>query len=231
MQTTSSETSPRRSIVSSQRALAAWAAVAVAFVALAFLGSSSGQTDPDVLYKYSFAALGTVSYAVLVGVTFLIARWLGRPLAAVGLTSFSWRWTWIAIGLIVLVLLLAAGLEPVLNAGEKQGLEPDVWRPGRAGAFAVNALVASTVVPFAEELFFRGLGVRALLPLGGMAAVTVTALAFGLGHGIFVALPVLVVFGLALAWVRLRSGSVWPGMLAHGFYNGSALLYLYFHLT
>lgn len=231
MQTTSSETSPRRSLASSQRALLAWAVAAVAFVALAFVGAASSQTDPDILYKYSFAASSMIAYAILVGVTLLIARWLGRPLAAVGLTSFSWRWAGIAIGLIVLVLFLAAGLDPVLHASEKQGLEPDVWRPGRAGAFAVNAFVASTVVPFAEELFFRGLGVRALLPLGGMAAVTVTALAFGLGHGILVALPVLVVFGLALAWVRLRSGSVWPGMLAHGFYNGSALLYLYFHLT
>ncbi|HEY3068979.1 MAG TPA: type II CAAX endopeptidase family protein [Gaiellaceae bacterium] len=231
MQTTSSEISPRRSIASSQRALVAWSAVAIAFVALAFVGSSSGQIDPDILYKYSFAATSIVAYAILVGVTLFIARWLGRPLGAVGLVSFRWRWVWIAIGLIVLVLILAAALEPALHAGEKQGLEPDVWRPGRAGAFAVNALVASTVVPFAEELFFRGLGVRALLPLGGLAAVTVTALAFGLGHGIFVALPVLLPFGLALAWVRLRSGSVWPGMLAHGFYNGSALLYLYFHLT
>jgi CAAX protease family protein len=231
MQTTSSETSSRRSIASSQRALVAWVAVAVAFVALAFIGTSSGQTDPNILYKYSFAAGSTIAYAILVGVTLLIARWLGRPLAAVGLVSFPWRWVWIAIGMIVLVLFLGGALEPVLHASEKQGLEPDVWRPGRAGAFAVNAFVASTVVPFAEELFFRGLGVRALLPLGGVTAVVLTALAFGLGHGIFVALPVLVVFGLALAWVRLRSASVWPGMLAHGFYNGSALVYLYFHLT
>lgn len=231
MQTTSSPTSPRLSTGSDSRALAAWVAVAAAFVALAFVGTSSGQTDPNILYKYSFAIGSTVAYAVLVGITFLIARWLGRPLAAVGLSSFAWRWVWIAIGLIVLVLLLGGLLEPVLHASEKQGLEPDVWRPGRAGAFAVNALVASTVVPFAEELFFRGLGVRALLPLGGVAAIALTALVFGLGHGILVALPVLVVFGAALAWVRLRSASVWPGILAHGFYNGSALLYLYFHLT
>jgi membrane protease YdiL (CAAX protease family) len=231
METTSSQTSPRLSSTSSRRALVAWVAVATAFVALAFVGTSSDETDPDVLYDYSFAAFATVSYAILVGLSLLIARWLGRPLEAVGLTSFSWRWVGIAVGLIVLVLFLAAGLEPVLHASEKQGLEPDVWRSDRAGAFAVNALVASTVVPFAEELFFRGLGVRALLPLGGFTAITVTALAFSLGHGIFVALPVLVVFGVALAWVRLRSESVWPGMLAHGFYNGSALLYLYFHLT
>jgi len=56
-------------------------------------------------------------------------------------------------------------------------------------------------------------------------------MAFGLAHGILVALPVLVPFALALGWVRWRSDSVWPGVIAHGFYNGSALLVLYFTLT
>jgi uncharacterized protein len=231
MEPTSPAISTGLSSASSRYALAAWLCVAAAFVALAFVGTATSETDPNVLYEYSFGAGSIVIYAIFVGVTLLIARWLGRPSEATGLIRFSWRWTGIAVGLIILVLIFGAALEPVLHAGEKQGLEPDVWRPDRAGAFAFNALVAATVVPFAEELFFRGLGVRALLPFGGAAAVGITALAFGLGHGILVALPVLVPFGLVLAWVRLRSDSVWPGMLAHGLYNGSALLYVYFHLT
>ena len=72
---------------------------------------------------------------------------------------------------------------------------------------------------------------RAFLPFGGLGAIAITALAFGLGHGLLVALPVLVPFGIALGWVRLNADSVWPGVLAHGFYNGSALLVLYFQLT
>ncbi|HYY33604.1 MAG TPA: type II CAAX endopeptidase family protein [Gaiellaceae bacterium] len=231
MQTTSSETSARLSTGSNRNALVAWLCVAAAFVALGFIGASSGQTDPNVLYEYSFAAGSTVIYAVLVTITLVIANLIGSPTGTTGLNRFSWRWVWIALGLIVLVLVFGAALEPVLHAGKEQGLEPDVWRPDRAGAFALNALVAATVVPFAEELFFRGLGVRALLPFGGSAAVWITAIAFGLGHGLLVALPVLIPFGLVLGWVRLRSGSMWPGMLAHGFYNGSALLYVYFHLT
>jgi membrane protease YdiL (CAAX protease family) len=231
MQLTSSETSPRLSSASNRYALLAWLCVAAAFVALAFVGASAAETDPNVLYKYSFAANSTVIYAIFVSVTLLIARWFERPLEATGLTRFSWRWAAAAIGLIILVLSLGIVLEPILHAGEKQGLEPDVWRPDRAGAFALNAVVAATVVPFAEELFFRGLGVRALLPLGGTAAILVTAAAFGLGHGILVALPILIPFGLALGWVRLRSDSVWPGIVAHGLYNGSALLYVYFHLS
>jgi uncharacterized protein len=231
MQPTSSETSARLSNGSRRGALAAWLGVAALLVALGFIGTSTGQSDPNVLYDYSFAVGSTLIYAILVAVTFAIARALGRPLAAAGLTKFSWSWAWKAVGLIVLVLVLAQILEPVLHAGEKQGLEPDVWRPDRATAFAVNALVASTVVPFAEELFFRGVGVRALFPFGGLGAVGLTALAFGLGHGILAALPVLVLFGAALGWVRLRSDSVWPGMVAHGFFNGFALVVVYVSLT
>jgi uncharacterized protein len=212
-------------------ALFAWASVAVVLIALGFIGTSSGETDPDVLYDYSFTVGGIVIYSILVGVTFVIAAALGRPLEAAGLKRFEWRWIWIAIGLIILVLILGQFLEPLLHAGDKQGLEPKEWRPDRAGAFALNAVVISTVVPFAEELFFRGVGVRAWLPLGAVTAIVVTALAFGLGHGLFVALPVLVPFGLAQGWVRWRSDSVWPGVIAHGFYNGAALLVVYVQLT
>jgi uncharacterized protein len=230
MRATSSATSARRSAGFSG-ALAAWLAIALLLAGIGFLGASSGQTDPDVLYEYTFAIGSIVIYGVLVAITFAIAAGLGRPLASAGLTAFSWRWTWAAIGLIVLVLIIGQALEPLFHAGQEQGFEPEVWRPDRAHAFALNAVVASTVVPFAEELFFRGVGVRALLPFGGLAAVGITAVMFGLGHGILVALPVLVPFGLALGWVRLRSASVWPGMLAHGFYNGVALLVVYLSLT
>jgi uncharacterized protein len=231
MSTTSSPTFDRPSTGSSRSAAVAWAVVALGLVLLGFAGTSAGETDEEVLYEYGFAVGSVLIYGILVGITFAIALWLGRPLPALGLKGFAWRWVWIAIGLILLVLVLAQALEPVLHAGEKQGFAPEEWRPERAVAFAINACVAATVVPFAEELFFRGLGVRALLPFGSVAALLVTAFAFGLGHGLFSALPVLVPFALALGWVRLRSDSVWPGILAHGFYNGVALLYLYFDLT
>jgi hypothetical protein len=231
MSTTWSQISARLSSAPSRGAIAAWVAVAALLIALGFVGTSTGDTDPDILYDYAFAGGSVVIYGILVGATLAIASRLGHPLETAGFKQFEWRWVLIAIGLIVLVLILGQALEPLLHAGDKQGLEPKEWRPDRATAFAINAVVASTVVPFAEELFFRGVGVRALLPFGGAAAIGITALAFGLGHGLLVALPVLVPFGLALGWVRLRADSVWPGMLAHGFYNGSALLVVYLQLS
>jgi membrane protease YdiL (CAAX protease family) len=224
-------TEPGVSPARTRGAIVAWAVIATVLVVLGFLGASTGESDPNVLYDYAFATGSIVIYGILVGITFGIAARLGPPLETVGLRRFQWRWVGIAIGLIILVLIAGQLLEPLLHAGDKQGLEPDEWRPDRARAFWLNALVASTVVPFAEELFFRGVGVRVWLPLGGGTAIVITALAFGLAHGILVALPILVPFALALGWVRWRSDSVWPGVIAHGFYNGSALLVLYVTLT
>src|SRR5215207_11001149 len=231
MPTTLSPTSGRRSSALSRNGLIAWLTVAAILVALGFAGQAQGESDPDIFYRYELAVSSLVLYGILVGLTLWAGTAYGNPFRALGLTRFPVKWTAIAVGLIFLVLGLSFALEPILHAGEEQGYAPDVWRPERARAFFVNGLVAATIVPFAEELFFRGLGVRALTFLGSAVAILGTALVFGLGHGILVALPVFVAFGAALAWVRLRSDSVWPGIVAHGLFNALALVAVYADLT
>src|SRR5918996_1456379 len=51
-------------------------------------------------------------------------------------------------------------------------------------------------------------------------------ISFGVVHGILGALPPLALFGVGLAWVRLRSASVWPSFVAHAVYNGLGILLL-----
>jgi len=228
MQTTSSPTSARPSTGPSAFAVAAWLALAGGIVALGFIGRASDEaTGASPFYRYDFAVSSILVYGLLIGITFGIALAYGRPVDALGLKPVRRRWVWVACGSIVLAFVIAAALEPVLHGGREQGLTPERWRPDRALAFAVNGVVAATIVPFAEELFFRGLGVRALRFLGAAAAVAVTALAFAFGHAVLAALPPLVVFGLALGWVRLRSDSVWPGVAAHGLYNGLGVVFTY----
>ena len=231
METTSSPTSSRPSSERSRNGLIGWLTLATILVVLGFFGQAQGESDPDLFYDYGLAISSIILYGILVVLTLWAGTAYGNPFRALGLSNFSVKWTAIAVGLIFLVLGLSFVLEPLLHAGEEQGYAPDVWRPEQARAFFVNGLVAATVVPFAEELFFRGLGVRALTFLGSGTAIVGTALVFGLGHGLFVALPVLVAFGVALAWVRLRSDSVWPGIVAHGLFNALALVAVYADLT
>lgn len=232
MQTTSSPTSATPSNGFKAVPFVGWSLLTVLFIALSFVGRAAGSDDTEnALYDYGFGIATVVYYAVLVGLTFAIAAPYAHTRRAIGLRAFRWRWVGIAVGLIIGVLIVGAALEPILHGGREQGLAPEDWQPEHAGAFLLNGILVSTVVPFTEELFFRGLGVRALRFLGGLTAVVVTGFAFGLSHGIPEALPPLVLFGLALGWVRLRSDSVWPGILAHGFYNATGILVVYLQLA
>lgn len=224
MQTTSSPISNRLSNAPKPVGIAAWLALASGIIALGFISRASGGTSENALYDYDLAVSSVIVYAILVGIVFWIASAYGSAREALGLSTFSWRWVWIACGLIVAALIVAVALEPLLHGGREQGLSPERWQPSRAVAFAVNGVVLVTVVPFAEELLYRGLGVHVLRFLGGAGAIVVTALAFALGHAVLGAIPPLLLFGAALAWVRLRSNSVWPGVVAHGAYNGLGVL-------
>ena len=232
MQTTSSPTSATPSSDYKAVPFIGWSLLAVLFIAVSFLSREISTEDTrNIFYDYGFAVTTIVWYAALVGLTFALAIPYPRTPRALGLNPFRWRWVGIAIGFIIGVLILSVLLEPLLHGGREQGLSPDEWQPEHARAFLLNGVLVSTVVPFAEELFFRGLGVRALQFFGGMSAVVITGLVFGFSHGVLGALPPLVLFGIALGWVRLRSGSVWPGVLAHGFFNAVGILVVYLQLA
>jgi membrane protease YdiL (CAAX protease family) len=86
--------------------------------------------------------------------------------------------------------------------------------------------VAVFIAPICEEVFFRSFvfnGLRNAMPLS--IAIVLSALIFGVAHGDFGSFAVLVIIGLALALVRWRTRSIWPGIFLHMLNNGfSAVL-------
>jgi membrane protease YdiL (CAAX protease family) len=179
----------------------------------------------DILYRWSTVVGGAVQYGIILALVLVIAR--GLAPAVLGLRRPpSWRAAagWIGAS-IVLIWIIGAALNPFLEAGEEQGLVPDEWDPDRAAAFAANFVVVALVAPIVEELTYRGLGFAAVQQFfGGGVAVVVTALAFGLAHGLVIALPVLTIFGLILVWLRLRTKSIYPPIILHAIFNGAALI-------
>lgn len=95
------------------------------------------------------------------------------------------------------------------------------------------AIVAVTIGPMIEELMFRGVLLSALMRrISTAPSIAICAVMFGLVHlaGLnfqWYALPNLMLFAVALCWLRLRSGSLWPAILAHGLYNLFALMALF----
>jgi len=86
-------------------------------------------------------------------------------------------------------------------------------------------LVLASLGPLVEELLFRGVLLSALMQRWRVGwSIAISALLFALVHlpGMqwqWYALPDLALLALALAWLRLRSGSLWPAVLAHGVNN------------
>jgi membrane protease YdiL (CAAX protease family) len=206
--------------------LVGWAILVTVLAALSYAANlaDSGDTPDDLLYRWSSAVAGLVQYAIILAIVLWIAR--GIAPATLGLVRPRWRQAVARIGLaLVTIWVIGAVLNVFLQAGKEQGLVPKNWEPSHAAPFVANFIVVAGVAPVVEELTYRGLGFAAVRDtFGNGAAVVVTAVAFGLAHGLFVALPVLTIFGLILAWLRLTTGSIYPTIALHALFNGVALI-------
>src|SRR6266516_3917617 len=86
-------------------------------------------------------------------------------------------------------------------------------------------LAAVFVAPFCEEVFFRGFffpGLRQSMPVGW--AIVLSSLFFAVAHADPGSFAVLFIIGLALAFLRWRTNSIWPGMILHFINNGLGAL-------
>ena len=204
--------------------LAGWFALVGSLAALNYASRfSSGKPPADSLYRYDTALSGLIFYALTLGIVLLIARGLTRTELALRAPD-SWpRALGFTLGVLIALLIAESLLESLLHGAREQGLEPAHWDSSRALQFALNAAVVVIVAPIVEELTFRGVGFRLLAPFGTMVAVVGTAVAFAADHGLVEGFPALFLFGLAVALVRLRTGSLYPGMLLHASFNAFAL--------
>lgn len=183
---------------------------------------ASGKPPKDVLYQWSTAIGAAVLFGVILGIVLTLANGNFDLLALRRPASWP-RAAVQMLGVLIAIYVISAIASPFLHPGREQGLTPDRWDSARAAPFFANALVVCVLAPITEELTFRGLGFSLLRPFGAAAAVLLTALAFGLAHGLVDALPVLFAFGVGLAYIRLRQDSVLPGMVLHGLFNAIAL--------
>jgi len=203
--------------------LAAWSALVLALATLGYATrASEGKPDQDFLFKYSTAVGGTIQYGIILAIVLAIAG-SHRDLFALRRPS-NWSRA-IYYGFIALITAYVVGaiVSTFTDPGDEQGL-PKHWEPGHAGAYAANFVVIVLVAPFVEELMFRGLGFSLLRPLGELAAILWVGVGFGVYHGLIDALPILIAFGAALALVRARTNSIYPGMVVHAVFNAITLV-------
>ena len=87
-------------------------------------------------------------------------------------------------------------------------------------SLALLAFSVAILTPFAEELLFRGFILGMLLKrYSDIQSIVISSLIFAIAHE-----PIAMVLafggGLLYGWVRVRTGSILPGMIAHAIWNG-----------
>ena len=184
---------------------------------------ASGKPDPQVLYEWS-TAIGAVIQEGFVLVLVLAIAGSRRDLLALRRPqSIRVAARLLGIGLAA-VYAFEVAYGDLVHPGNEQGLTPAHWEPHHALAYIANGVVICTLVPFVEELTYRGLGYSLLERFGRWPAILAVGLLFGLAHGLVLSLPVIAGFGCVLAWIRARTDSVYPGMLLHAGFNLVALV-------
>jgi len=93
--------------------------------------------------------------------------------------------------------------------------------------FALLLFVVVVGAPLIEELFFRGLLLRALEARFGAAwAVAGSSVAFGLAHYQPLQFLGLAAFGVVLSLLAWRTGRLGPGLVAHAVFNLATMVVL-----
>lgn len=184
-------------------------------------------------------ALQSLAFA---GVPILRTRLGWRaPLARIGLVAerpLRLIFVGVGIGILVLTSNIVLGLMfAQLGIRQNQSAQYPLVRGDYIGQL-LFFIGAAIVVPFAEELLFRGYLFLTLRRMGIVRgwpraiAFIVSALLFGLAHSIaatqgqIALVSVTSAMGLILAWAADRTGSIIPGVIAHACNNGVALLAL-----
>ena len=143
---------------------------------------------------------------------------------AIGFTQPRARWSlllpWLALAL---SLVFGGFYAAFVNAMGLDSLIPPTLPSSALGEGPYrlsNIVVIGAIGPLAEEVFFRGFLLAALVQGLGLAkGVLLGSAIFALSHPVLgVMLPVFV-SGLLLSWLYLKTQSIWPPFTAHAAQN------------
>lgn len=185
-----------------------------------------------------FLGIATLAQGLAMGAwPAIVARWKGGGVVE----DFGLRARPIdvayGIGAAVAMLLVAGGLATLLSdllgADAADSTNTQIIDDA-AGTWAIWIIVIAAVVvaPIVEELFFRGLCLRAIEKrFGTTAAVVGSSILFTLPHftnpslaGTAVLFAAIGTVGLALALLVVVTGRLGPAIVAHALFNGISVI-------
>ena len=203
-----------------------WLAVTGAFGALNFWAvSRAPERGDDTVYSYDVLVSAALAYGILLAIVYALTNGLDRREVLALRAPASWgRALGLAVGSVVAAVLGAAALLALSGAGDEQNLTPEEWDGRRAGAYAASFVAIVLIGPTVEELLYRGAGIGFLARWGTPVAIGVTAVMFGLGHGLLLSFPAFVWFGIVTGWLRVRTDSLYPPLIVHALFNAFGMI-------
>lgn len=117
----------------------------------------------------------------------------------------------------------------VLFFGEP-GTNTDIGTTWESSNLAILLTFISICImtPISEELFFRGYLLDSINRMHGQwPAILISAVIFGLVHLDPFTIGMATIGGIIYGWIRIRTGSLLPGIAAHAMWNTMALVVTY----
>ncbi|GAP13757.1 predicted metal-dependent membrane protease [Longilinea arvoryzae] len=195
-----------------------------------------GSQTNSLLYSVMVFAFNLVFFG---GTALVMGVGRGKfSLEEIGLCPPRWKWSWLglAVALVVLLLPVRAGLgvlvEYLLRGNlDSLMLRSQLVQPVGADwlSFGVTLLFVGILVPFSEELFFRGAiysWLRDRSPV--WVSVLISAALFGLGHADSLGVVASsFVIGVVNALVFEKTRSIWVPVVIHAANNSLAIILVY----
>jgi uncharacterized protein len=193
----------------------------------------TGASDTDNIPLRTVALLQVPLDGTMVAVALWVSIKKGRgPVLDFGLAAKARDVAGVVVGAITQYAALLVYL-PLLWSGLLSA--DDVSKPARditdkatdAPGVVLLVLIVVVAAPICEELFFRGLVLRAIERRYGRGwAVAGSSVVFAAAHFEPLQFPALFLFGLVTAIYATRTGRLAPGMWAHMAFNGVAVVSL-----
>lgn len=132
-----------------------------------------------------------------------------------------------AVCQLAVVPLLYAPFRPLVDTSELDRPARELIDRFHGPWVVLLAAVLVVGAPVVEELFFRGLVMRALTRRFGPAwGLWGAAVAFGVAHFELLQFPALVIVGAVFGWLAQRSGRLGPAIWSHAAFNGVVVVLL-----
>ena len=141
----------------------------------------------------------------------------------------SWKLIgWVLLLDIFVILPLHAAFTLIVFPDAEQQEVINMFKESSGFSLIILALTVSVFTPFAEEFLFRGFILTMLLKrYSPIVSIVISSFVFSIAHEP-IAMALAFGGGCLYGWIRVKTGSIYPSMIAHAIWNGFITLVVIF---